>query len=131
MGGMQAAIVGAPNAGKSSLVNALAGRKVAAVSAKTNTTSAARLAAFTEGSTQVLLCRTWWPTAPLCCCACPSCTALRSTNQLCTEQHVTHISSRRGRTAVPEKNRAWNTGAVGSVQPAMLQRMCGRTDGVR
>lgn len=46
----QVGIVGAPNAGKSSLTNALAGRKVAAVSARTNTTSAARLATFTDGS---------------------------------------------------------------------------------
>lgn len=51
---LQAALVGAPNAGKSSLANALAGRKVAAVSHRTNTTAASRLAAFTDGSgTQV------------------------------------------------------------------------------
>lgn len=51
---LQAALVGAPNAGKSSLVNALAGRKVAAVSHRTNTTAASRLAAFTDGAaTQV------------------------------------------------------------------------------
>ena len=54
---LQTALVGAPNAGKSSLANALAGRKVAAVSHRTNTTAACRLAAFTDGAgTQV---RVW------------------------------------------------------------------------
>ena len=51
---LQTALVGAPNAGKSSLANALAGRKIAAVSHRTNTTAACRLAAFTDGAgTQV------------------------------------------------------------------------------
>jgi ribosome biogenesis GTPase A len=49
----QAALVGAPNAGKSSLVNALAGRKVGAVSHKSNTTVTSRLATFELGPTQV------------------------------------------------------------------------------
>lgn len=52
---LQAALVGAPNAGKSSLVNALAGRKVGAVSHKSNTTVTSRLATFELGPTQVAL----------------------------------------------------------------------------
>ncbi|KAK9792758.1 hypothetical protein WJX73_009051 [Symbiochloris irregularis] len=52
---LQVAVVGVPNAGKSSLVNALVGSKVAAVSKKTNTTTAAGLGAFLEGESQVAL----------------------------------------------------------------------------
>lgn len=49
------ALTGAPNAGKSTLVNALCGRKVSAVSKKTNTTHRNTLGYFQEGSVQVLL----------------------------------------------------------------------------
>ncbi|GAB4814249.1 hypothetical protein N2152v2_001295 [Parachlorella kessleri] len=52
---VQAAIVGVPNSGKSTLTNALVGQKVSAVSAKTNTTAYSRLGAFTEGAAQVVL----------------------------------------------------------------------------
>ncbi|BDA47463.1 probable GTPase Era at C-terminar half [Coccomyxa sp. Obi] len=52
---LQAGIVGVPNSGKSTLTNALVGHKVSAVSSKTNTTDAARLGAFTEGTSQVAL----------------------------------------------------------------------------
>lgn len=48
-------IVGAPNAGKSTLLNALVGQKVSAASHKTNTTASCRLGAFTEGMTQVVV----------------------------------------------------------------------------
>lgn len=49
------AVVGVPNAGKSTLVNALVGAKVCAVSPKTNTTSVPLLGAFTVGDTQITL----------------------------------------------------------------------------
>ena len=52
---LQAGVVGVPNAGKSTLVNALVGRKVSAVSPKTNTTERTRLGAFTVGEAQVAL----------------------------------------------------------------------------
>jgi GTPase len=49
------AIVGAPNAGKSTLVNALVGQKVAIVSPKAQTTRAKLLGVAIEGETQLLL----------------------------------------------------------------------------
>jgi GTP-binding protein Era len=49
------ALIGAPNAGKSTLVNALVGLKVCAVSPKTNTTSVPLLGCVTEGDAQVAL----------------------------------------------------------------------------
>ncbi|PKA57025.1 GTP-binding protein ERG [Apostasia shenzhenica] len=47
-------IVGAPNAGKSSLTNTMVGTKVAAVSRKTNTTTHEVLGVMTKGNTQIL-----------------------------------------------------------------------------
>jgi small GTP-binding protein len=52
---LNAAVVGAPNAGKSTLTNALVGQKVSAVSAKYNTTRHRVLGVFTEGEAQVSL----------------------------------------------------------------------------
>jgi len=49
------AVVGAPNAGKSSLVNALVGQKVAIVSAKAQTTRTRLMGIAIEGHTQLLL----------------------------------------------------------------------------
>ncbi|MES2445021.1 MAG: GTPase Era [Pseudomonadota bacterium] len=49
------AVVGAPNAGKSTLVNALVGQKVAIVSPKAQTTRARLLGLAIEGQTQLLL----------------------------------------------------------------------------
>ena len=49
------AVIGAPNAGKSTLVNALVGQKVAAVSAKAQTTRARLLGIALDGETQVIL----------------------------------------------------------------------------
>jgi GTPase len=49
------AVVGAPNAGKSTLVNALVGQKVAIVSPKAQTTRAKLLGVAIEGETQLLL----------------------------------------------------------------------------
>jgi GTP-binding protein Era len=49
------AVVGAPNAGKSTLVNALVGQKVAIVSAKPQTTRARLLGIAMEGPAQILL----------------------------------------------------------------------------
>ncbi|KAF9587632.1 hypothetical protein IFM89_004464 [Coptis chinensis] len=46
-------IIGAPNAGKSSLTNFMVGTKVAAVSRKTNTTTHEVLGVMTKGNTQV------------------------------------------------------------------------------
>uniref|UniRef100_A0A0D9X5F3 GTP-binding protein ERG n=1 Tax=Leersia perrieri TaxID=77586 RepID=A0A0D9X5F3_9ORYZ len=46
-------IVGAPNAGKSSLTNSMVGSKVAAVSRKTNTTTHEILGVLTKGKTQI------------------------------------------------------------------------------
>ena len=50
-----AAIIGAPNAGKSTLVNALVGQKVAITSAKAQTTRARLLGIALEGEAQVIL----------------------------------------------------------------------------
>ncbi|KAL3152760.1 hypothetical protein ABBQ38_012347 [Trebouxia sp. C0009 RCD-2024] len=52
---LQVGVVGAPNAGKSTLTNALVGSKVSAVSPKTNTTNVPMLGAWTEGAKQVVL----------------------------------------------------------------------------
>ena len=49
------AVIGAPNAGKSTLVNALVGQKVAIVSAKAQTTRARLMGIAVEGQTQILL----------------------------------------------------------------------------
>jgi GTPase len=49
------AVVGAPNAGKSTLVNALVGQKVAIVSPKAQTTRARLMGIAIEGSAQLLL----------------------------------------------------------------------------
>jgi GTP-binding protein Era len=49
------AVIGAPNAGKSTLVNALVGQKVAIVSAKAQTTRARLMGIAIAGETQILL----------------------------------------------------------------------------
>jgi len=49
------AVVGAPNAGKSTLVNALVGQKVAIVSPKAQTTRARLMGVALEGETQLVL----------------------------------------------------------------------------
>src|SRR3954451_15501624 len=49
------AVIGAPNAGKSTLVNALVGQKVAIVSPKAQTTRARLMGIAIHGSAQVLL----------------------------------------------------------------------------
>jgi len=49
------AVLGAPNAGKSTLVNALVGQKVAIVSPKAQTTRARLMGIAIEGSSQILL----------------------------------------------------------------------------
>lgn len=49
------AVIGAPNAGKSTLVNALVGQKVAITSAKAQTTRARLLGIALEGSVQIIL----------------------------------------------------------------------------
>ena len=49
------AVIGAPNAGKSTLVNALVGQKVAIVSPKAQTTRARLMGIAIAGSTQILL----------------------------------------------------------------------------
>jgi GTP-binding protein Era len=49
------AVLGAPNAGKSTLVNALVGQKVAIVSPKAQTTRARLMGLSIEGDTQILL----------------------------------------------------------------------------
>ncbi|NCP11326.1 MAG: GTP-binding protein, partial [Sphingomonadales bacterium] len=49
------AVLGAPNAGKSTLVNALVGQKVAIVSPKAQTTRTRLLGIAIEGETQIML----------------------------------------------------------------------------
>jgi len=49
------AVIGAPNAGKSTLVNQLVGQKVAIVSAKAQTTRARLMGIAIEGETQIIL----------------------------------------------------------------------------
>jgi len=49
------AVIGAPNAGKSTLVNSLVGQKVAITSAKAQTTRARLLGIALEGETQIIL----------------------------------------------------------------------------
>ena len=49
------AVIGAPNAGKSTLVNALVGQKVAITSAKAQTTRARLLGIALENETQIIL----------------------------------------------------------------------------
>ena len=49
------AVVGAPNAGKSTIVNALVGQKVAIVSPKAQTTRTRLMGVAIEGQTQLLL----------------------------------------------------------------------------
>src|SRR3546814_19319973 len=49
------AVIGAPNAGKSTLVNQLVGQKVAITSAKAQTTRARMLGIALEGQTQMIL----------------------------------------------------------------------------
>src|SRR3546814_2384004 len=49
------AVVGAPNAGKSTLVNALVGQKVAITSPKTQTTRTRLLGVALEGEAQIML----------------------------------------------------------------------------
>ena len=49
------AVIGAPNAGKSTLVNALVGQKVAIVSAKKQTTRARLMGIAIQGASQILL----------------------------------------------------------------------------
>jgi len=49
------AVIGAPNAGKSTLVNALVGQKVAIVSAKAQTTRARLMGIAVQGPAQILL----------------------------------------------------------------------------
>jgi GTPase len=49
------AIIGAPNAGKSTLVNALVGQKIAIVSAKAQTTRTRTLGVYVSGDAQVVL----------------------------------------------------------------------------
>lgn len=51
---IRVAVIGVPNAGKSTLVNRLLGQKVFAVSPKVHTTSRKALGVFTEGLCQVV-----------------------------------------------------------------------------
>ncbi|XP_029028907.1 GTPase Era, mitochondrial [Betta splendens] len=52
---LKVAIIGSPNAGKSTLSNQLLGRKVFAVSKKVHTTRSRALGVFTEDDTQIIL----------------------------------------------------------------------------
>ncbi|XP_032432478.1 GTPase Era, mitochondrial [Xiphophorus hellerii] len=62
---LKVAIIGAPNAGKSTLSNQLLGRKVFAVSKKVHTTRSRSLGVLTEASTQIILLDTPGLTTPL------------------------------------------------------------------
>ncbi|XP_042560681.1 GTPase Era, mitochondrial [Clupea harengus] len=61
---IRVAVVGAPNAGKSTLTNQLLGRKVFAVSKKVHTTRSLALGVFTEDDTQIILLDTPGLTTP-------------------------------------------------------------------
>ncbi|XP_061154673.1 GTPase Era, mitochondrial [Syngnathus typhle] len=61
---LKVAIIGAPNAGKSTLSNQLLGRKVFAVSKKVHTTRKRALGVLTEGDTQIILLDTPGLTTP-------------------------------------------------------------------
>ena len=52
---LKAAVVGAPNVGKSTLVNQLLGTKLFAVSPKVHTTVRKAIGVFTEGNAQVVM----------------------------------------------------------------------------
>lgn len=52
---LRVAMVGYPNAGKSTLVNRLVGQKISAVSSKRNTTTEVTMGHFTQGDAQVVL----------------------------------------------------------------------------
>lgn len=61
---LKVAIIGAPNAGKSTLTNQLLGRKVFAVSKKVHTTRSRALGVLTENDTQIILLDTPGLTTP-------------------------------------------------------------------
>ncbi|KAJ7997075.1 hypothetical protein DPEC_G00225160 [Dallia pectoralis] len=61
---LKVAIIGAPNAGKSTLSNSLLGRKVFAVSKKVHTTRSRTLGVITEDDTQIILLDTPGVTTP-------------------------------------------------------------------
>ncbi|XP_049599615.1 GTPase Era, mitochondrial [Syngnathus scovelli] len=61
---LKVAIIGAPNAGKSTLSNQILGRKVFAVSKKVHTTRKRALGVLTEGDTQIILLDTPGLTTP-------------------------------------------------------------------
>ncbi|XP_040906680.1 GTPase Era, mitochondrial [Toxotes jaculatrix] len=61
---LKVAIIGAPNAGKSTLSNQLLGTKVFAVSKKVHTTRSRALGVLTEGDTQIILLDTPGLTSP-------------------------------------------------------------------
>uniref|UniRef100_A0A8C7Z6N8 GTPase Era, mitochondrial n=1 Tax=Oryzias sinensis TaxID=183150 RepID=A0A8C7Z6N8_9TELE len=61
---LKVAVIGAPNAGKSTLSNQLLGRKVFAVSKKVHTTRARALGVLTEDDTQIILLDTPGLTTP-------------------------------------------------------------------
>lgn len=61
---LKVAVIGAPNAGKSTLTNQLLGRKVFAVSKKVHTTRSRALGVLTENDTQIILLDTPGLTTP-------------------------------------------------------------------